>query len=840
MGWRNLLGRSRAARGRATPSRPPRPEPFCIERLEARTMLDASATLAGGILYVLGGQNRDRIDVTLDTASAQLVVQDGAGEVGRFASAAVTGIAIATGDASDTVRIDPSVLQPATIEGGNGSVLLEAGGGPTTLIAGNGDAKLIGGPAADTLVGGAGNDVLVSRSGRDVLQVGTGPTTLFVQGADTLVGVKPTDRVYGQLGTSAPVGDPPPLPPPDLSPDPPDAVLTTQEVQTILARAAVADPHDDGIVAIVDRGGHLLGVRVMGNVSSAITGNNATLSFAIDGALAEARTGAFFGNDQAPLTSRTIQFISQSTITQREVDSNPNITDPNSTVAGPGFVAPIGIGGHFPPGVPFTPQVDLFNIEGTNRDSSLNLMPGFGRFNTDPANLPPDLQPGQPQALVPPDAYGVIVGQQLLPGGSTQGRGIGTLPGGIPIYKVNPADGQLVEVGGIGVFFPGTTGYASEENSSLSANYDPSRPDRSLEAEAVALAAIGGSSQLSSTLNPPGTFRFLNLPGVPSLPELDIPVAPPGRIDLVGITLDIVGPGGRNGPDVLLNFAQQIHLGTGNAQSGVDMPVDPQGDLYRQGASVPEGWLVLPHAGVGLSAADVTRIIDQGIASANVVRAAIRLPLDSTAQMVFAVADKDGNILGLYRMPDATIFSIDVAVAKARNVAYYDNPQELQPIDQVPGVSAGTALTNRTFRYLAEPFFPEGIDGAPPGPFSILNDGGVDRATGLDVGPPLPASAFTSVQGHDAFNPGTNFRDPFNPQFQNGIVFFPGSLPMYKNAQILGGLGVSGDGVDQDDVVTFFAANGFTTPPSVPRADQAMVDGFFLPYQNFNRNPLEP
>ena len=48
-------------------------------------------------------------------------------------------------------------------------------------------------------------------------------------------------------------------------------------------------------------------------------------------------------------------------------------------------------------------------------------------------------------------------------------------------------------VGGIGVFFPGTTGYASEENSSLSADYNPTKPDRSLEAEYDAFAAVGGA-----------------------------------------------------------------------------------------------------------------------------------------------------------------------------------------------------------------------------------------------------------------------------------------------------------------------------------------------------------
>jgi len=217
------------------------------------------------------------------------------------------------------------------------------------------------------------------------------------------------------------------------------------------------------------------------------------------------------------------------------------------------------------------------------------------------------------------------------------------------------------------------------------------------------------------------------------------------------------------------------------------------------------------------------------------------LPLDSLTKMVFAVADKNGDILGLFRMPDATIFSIDVAVAKARNVAYYADPNQLQPIDQVPGVTPGTAFTNRTFRYLAEPRFPEGIDGRPPGPFSILNDGGANPANGLDVGPPLPASAFNSVLGHDAFNPGTNFHDPNNPQFQNGIVFFPGSSPMYKNGALVGGFGVSGDGVDQDDVVTTAGAGNFQPSAfGVARADQVKFGGVNLPYNKFNRQPQEP
>src|SRR5262245_15924870 len=101
----------------------------------------------------------------------------------------------------------------------------------------------------------------------------------------------------------------------------PPLALTTAQVDALLKRAAAATGSNDAIIAIVDRNGTLLGVRVEGGVSAAVTGNANTLGFAIDGAIAKARTGAFFSFNTAPLTSRTIQFISQSTITQREVNA---------------------------------------------------------------------------------------------------------------------------------------------------------------------------------------------------------------------------------------------------------------------------------------------------------------------------------------------------------------------------------------------------------------------------------------------------------------------------------------------------------------------------------------
>jgi hypothetical protein len=69
-------------------------------------------------------------------------------------------------------------------------------------------------------------------------------------------------------------------------------------------------------------------------------------------------------------------------------------------------------------------------------------------------------------------------------------------------------------------------------------------------------------------------------------------------------------------------------------------------------------------------------------------------------------------------------------------------------------------------------------------------------------------------------------------------VFFPGSVPLYKGGQLVGGIGVSGDGVDQDDIVAAAGATGFA-PPIAIRADQIILDGARLPFLKFPRNPLD-
>jgi uncharacterized protein GlcG (DUF336 family) len=663
--------------------------------------------------------------------------------------------------------------------------------------------------------------------------------------------------------------------------------LTACEVEILLKRAAAASATNDAIIAVVDRGGRVLGVRVEKDVPIAASDTD-TLVFAIDGALAKARTAAFFANNSAPLTSRLIRFISQSTITQREVESNPNSLDAHTR--GPGFVAPIGLGGHFPPEIAHTPLVDLFAIEHTNRDSIIHPGPDHIKGTMDDIVLPGRFNEAElADKLTPPESYGFVSGR--MP--DAQARGIATLPGGVPLFKKNAMDKSVV-VGGIGVFFPGSSGYATFEQGFRS-NMDPlsgeplpqrlrqtekerTNSDLTLEAELIAFAAAGGSEGASFPVN-----KIVDSSGgaVPDLPGFDLPF---GRLTLVGIELEVFGPHPRGlktlksidltEEDRAVRGACKLKdgcLGGGDSGSHLagfdavitDNDLDPTNDgvsmgvdFVRDGEAVPEGWLVGPKASSvdPISESDVERIIGNAIHEADRVRAAIRLPFGSRTSMVFSVTDTTGNILGLFRMPDATVFSIDVAVAKARNTAYYADATAIQLEDRVDRrdpdglscpltgtpdlVPAGAAFSNRTFRFLADPRYPDGVDGTCPGPFSVLLDPGTHPETAEnDLSGPVPYDAHTSVLGFDAFNPGTNFRDPDEVANQNGIVFFPGSTPIYKDDKLIGGLGVSGDGVDQDDVVTFSAGDGFLPPDAALRADEVFVRGVRLPFIKFLRNP---
>ncbi|EMI20008.1 hypothetical protein RMSM_03068 [Rhodopirellula maiorica SM1] len=717
-------------------------------------------------------------------------------------------------------------------------------------------------------------------------------------------------------------------------------LLEASDVETLLKRASMATSSTDAIIAVVDRNGKILGVRVEDGVNSDLQNDPEQLAFAIDGAVAKARTAAFFSSNAAPLTSRTVRFISQSTVTQREVESSPISDDP--AYRGPGFVAPIGVGGHFPPEVNFAPQVDLFAIEHQSRDSQLHagadgttesFVDDAGihiegddfalgsRFNADPAYVPRN---ADEFFQTWPESYGVATETFL----DSQSRGVATLPGGIPLYKAVtnpngstpnvPLSESFNLVGGIGVFFPGEDGYAtyeqgfqhaSERGGVAQTEKERTNASKVLEAEFTALIAAAGTGLVGPSAFVRDLSEFNN--ALPSLPDFFLPT---GRIDLVGITLEIYGPHPdqsfrQPGIDRLINVGRSFARGS---DSGENKVVNADGDTLLVGQAVPEGWLVAPHdsaVDTELTAERVEQIILTGVNEADRTRAAIRLDIDNNfrpgakTRMVLAVADTNGELLGLYRMPDATVFSIDVSIAKARNTAYYADADALQAVDRIDfngddmfgpitqslenssgdTVPLGTALTNRTFRFIVEPRYPTGSNVDPslagglqndptadlcdqkPGqcqqiaPHSILRTAGINPVTAENVvnDQPLDFDVYgrattDSFLAFDAFNPSRNFRDPGDAVIvagsdevqplanQNGVVFFPGSSPLYigdSRTTLVGGFGVSGDGVDQDDVVTFAGQQGFDPNASI-RVDQYVVGGVRLPFQKFNRNPF--
>ena len=74
------------------------------------------------------------------------------------------------------------------------------------------------------------------------------------------------------------------------------------------------------------------------------------------------------------------------------------------------------------------------------------------------------------------------------------------------------------------------------------------------------------------------------------------------------------------------------------------------------------------------------------------------------------------------------------------------------------------------------------------------------------------------------------------PNLPNGIQIFAGSIPLYKNGELVGAIGVSGDGIDQDDLIAAGGAVGYTPAVGI-RSDQFFVRSVRLPFVKFPRSP---
>jgi len=381
------------------------------------------------------------------------------------------------------------------------------------------------------------------------------------------------------------------------------AALTAAEVDGIV-RAAAAALNRPATIAVVDRTGLPLAVYRKAGASASDD----------DLAIGVARTAAFFSHNQAPLSSRTVRFIS---------------------------------GVHFPPGVNNAPVAALYGIEQSNRGCDFGVL----------------WNPGQcvPRAR----SLDGIVNDKPCNAADASGCGPGIVTG-----KIQPDDGPYpqspfdrpVNAGGIPVYRALSVSGGTLEEARLVGG--------------VGVIDSGGDTNLAELAAVTGAFAagFVPVPKYP-LPE-------PQNVFIDGIRLPFLGP------DVKLrvdNVGLPIGVELDGAQSET-VPFDPARYVLApaNGGCAPDGYLVGPNAGT-LSAAEVDAIVQRGIATARKTRAVIRLPLNSYARMAIAVADVDGTILAIYRMPDATIFSIDVAVSKARNMAFYG--------DNLPGLPAGTFVT---------------------------------------------------------------------------------------------------------------------------------------------------
>lgn len=465
-------------------------------------------------------------------------------------------------------------------------------------------------------------------------------------------------------------------------------ILTAADVQSIVT-AAAASVNVPLEIAVSDRSGNILAVYGKANAPAISLANYSEMEPSGEVAAALARSAAYFSNDQAPISTRTVRFISAS---------------------------------HFPPGVANSESGPLYGIEDSNRGCNFNV-------NYLPGQSLPVLS-----GLHGGYSLGIITGKP----DAMDSNNLAVNPGGVPIFK----GGQLAGAIGVTGSDPDTDEYA-----------------------AYAGSILNGFA-----------------PVVPS----------PGVVVINGIALPFVN-------QTTLPAGESTGTADGSYEIGplASPGPTPDGDLIAEAGSTQGG----------LTLTDVQTIIQNAVSTGNLTRAVLRLPIGTRARFVIAVSDLNGNLLALYRMPDATMFSVDIAIAKARNVIYFSSSNEMAPLP------LGTAVTNRTIGFTSQPYYPSGINGTSPGPF------------------------FQSLFVNDIENPCTQGHQAPNP-YQNGVVFFPGSSPLYINGKLVGGIGVSGDGVDQDDFDAAAGATGFAAPANI-QADNYSIDGVPLPYQKFPRNPEE-
>lgn len=571
---------------------------------------------------------------------------------------------------------------------------------------------------------------------------------------------------------AAPPAPPGPPAPPRLFADPAPEALTEADVRRIVAQAAgeARARSLPVVIAVVDRVGNVLAVfRMAGARATARTRPGPAGNFDAQGievpaeaaAIAKAITGAYLSSAGNAFSTRTASMIVQQ---------------------------------HFPPsalarGLEAGP---LFGVQ----FSQLPCSDIVTRFAAGPfARIGPKRSP----------------------------LGLAADPGGFPLYKAG------VVVGGIGVMGDGDYGFDAEvrdvdtddeELIALAGTHGFAAP-REIEADRV---SVDGTS-----------LRFRDR-GIEAL-RADPSVAPP--LEAFPGALVAV-PGYTDG-------ALRAGTAYGTEDSGVrrarpDESASPDQYVLSDGTGLRR---FAPAAGRdgGLTAAEVAALLDSAFDVMARARGQIRRPLESRAQVSIAVVDSSGRVLGLVRSPDAPVFGIDVAVQKARSAAFLSSAAAAadllaHPSPAVRATVAATrafladpaaltsrqALSARAIGNLARPHFPDGEVGRPPGPLGRAIDSFSPFANGLQsalvTGDIAAHLGFLAGAGADP-PPGCSGLPPADGprgRLANGLQIFPGGVPLYKEGRLVGGIGVSGDGIDQDDMIAFLGTDGIVASTAVRNA----------------------
>ena len=418
-------------------------------------------------------------------------------------------------------------------------------------------------------------------------------------------------------------------------------------------------------------------------------------------------------------------------------------------------------------------------------------------------------------------------------------------PGGLPLYK----NGRLV--GGVGVIADGIYGL----------DLDATDIDQSVD-ELIAVAATNGFAApddiRGNRITADGrTFRYVD-----SELLLSNPAQAPVLATISGALIPVGG-----------YFDGTIRAGAsfGNAASG-----------YRAAAAGDASLLVAQNAFVLVDASNANRyppragtdglmtlveattIVAEAIKVANRTRAQIRRPLGTQAQVTVSVVDTNGNVLTIARTPDAPIFGTDVSLQKARTVLLFSHANAAVEITALPNItylgaggnpvagartfaqtisatrtffndatmlSNGIAFSNRAIGNIARPYFPDGIIGSGAGPLSspISNWSPFNVGLQLDLSYNAIIAAATSPSGDAVGAVGCTGL----ARAKNGIQIFAGAVPIYRGNQLVGAIGVSGDGVDQDDLISFYGLHnagvalntGIGNAPKPLRADNLVPQG---------------